>query len=212
VLAYEDALWHGFDVVKTKGRPITTPLADELARIIKGSDIGVRRVSGTKLARADGKVETTAGKRGNSPAHRAIAVRPLDLEEPTPCRRAPGDRRPALPDARLQASVRGVWHFNRVDLEGRVTAQSPVWDLNFVSVSGFGSVTWRVIDDLSFSLSGEISYRNVLLNEPKDFTQLHPLEQFYGGGAYGDVTFWSSLSVQYVFGNSVLNRQDQRWR
>jgi hypothetical protein len=122
------------------------------------------------------------------------------------------DKRAELTYLRHRASVRGVWHFNRVDLEGRVTALSPVLDLNYISVSGFGAVTWRVIDDLSFSLSGEVSYRNALLNMPGDFSQLHPLEQFYGGGAFGDVTFWTSLNVQYVFGNSVLNRQDQRWR
>jgi Fic family protein len=56
VLACQNALWAGFDVVKRQQRPITPPLMEDLVRRIKGSDIGVRRVPGTKLARPDGEV------------------------------------------------------------------------------------------------------------------------------------------------------------
>jgi Fic family protein len=56
VLAYQRALWHGFDVVKREGRPITAPLMEKLVALVKGADIGVRRMTGTKLARPDGQI------------------------------------------------------------------------------------------------------------------------------------------------------------
>ena len=106
----------------------------------------------------------------------------------------------------------GGWHFARVDVNGGVTAQSVVNDLAFSSISGDAGLTWRILDDFSLELSGNASYRAGLVNEPKDLTQLHPLEQFYGGGAYGDVTYSVSVGLEYVFGNSLLLRQDQRWK
>ncbi len=113
---------------------------------------------------------------------------------------------------RHRARVFGAWHFARVDVNGGLTAQSLLTDLNYSSISGNGGLTWRVLDDLSLSVSGEVSYRNGMVNEPKDLTQLPPLAAFYGGSSYGDVTYWASLSLEYVFGNSLLLRQDQRWR
>lgn len=113
---------------------------------------------------------------------------------------------------RHRAHVFGAWHFSRVDVNGGLTAQSVVDDLNYSSISANGGLTWRILDDLSLSLQGEVSYRNGLLNEPKDLSQLPPLEAFYGGGSYGDVTYWTWVGLEYVFGNSLLLRQDQRWR
>lgn len=113
---------------------------------------------------------------------------------------------------RHRARAFGAWHFQRVDVEGSTSFQAHVFDVRFSSVSAYGSVTWRVLDDLSLGMNGEVSYRNALLNEPKDTSQLHPLEAFYGGGAYGDVTYWSWVGVTYTFGNSLLARQDQRWK
>ena len=113
---------------------------------------------------------------------------------------------------RHRARVFGAWHFSRVDLNGGLTAQSVLTNLDFSSISANGGITWRILDDLSLQLSGEVSYRNGLVNEPKDQSQLPPLEAFYGGGAYGAVTYWSWASLEYVFGNSLMLRQDQRWR
>ena len=113
---------------------------------------------------------------------------------------------------RHRARVFGAWHFSRVDVNGGVTAASVLNDLNYSSISGNGAVTWRILDDLSLSLSGEASYRNGLVNEPKDLSQLPPLAAFYGGSSYGDVTYWAWVSLEYVFGNSLILRQDQRWR
>lgn len=113
---------------------------------------------------------------------------------------------------RHRARVFGAWHFQRVDVEGSTAFQAHVLDVRFSSVSAYGSVTWRVLDDLSLGMKGEVSFRNALLNEPLDTSQLHPLEAFYGGGAYGDVTYWSWVGVTYTFGNSLLARQDQRWK
>ena len=56
VLAYQKALWHGFDVVSREGRPIAPPLMEELVALIKGTNLGVRRLPGTRLARPDGSV------------------------------------------------------------------------------------------------------------------------------------------------------------
>ena len=50
VLAYKDALWRGYSVVKITGRPLSTPLFEELVAIIKGAPTGVRKMPGTKLA------------------------------------------------------------------------------------------------------------------------------------------------------------------
>ncbi len=120
--------------------------------------------------------------------------------------------RRSLDELRHRARVFGAWHFSRVDLNGGLTAQSVVDDLNYSSISANGGLTWRILDDLSLQVQGELSYRNGLLNEPKDQSQLPPLEAFYGGGSYGDVTYWSWVGLEYVFGNSLLLRQDQRWR
>ncbi|OGQ21325.1 MAG: hypothetical protein A2138_13800 [Deltaproteobacteria bacterium RBG_16_71_12] len=120
--------------------------------------------------------------------------------------------RRSLDFMRHRARVFGAWHFSRVDVNGGLTAQSVLDDLRFSSISTNGGVTWRILDDLSLQLQGEVSYRNGLLNEPKDVTQLPPLEAFYGGGAYGAVTYWSWAGLEYVFGNSLVLRQDQRWR
>lgn len=56
VLAYKDALWRGYHVVKVEGRPLSTPLFEELVGIIKGTHIGVRKLPGTKLANSNGEV------------------------------------------------------------------------------------------------------------------------------------------------------------
>ncbi|HEX8670800.1 MAG TPA: Fic family protein [Longimicrobium sp.] len=56
VLFYTDALWFGFQAVRDHGRPLTTRLFEEMVGIIKQSDVGVRRVPGTKLANPAGDV------------------------------------------------------------------------------------------------------------------------------------------------------------
>jgi hypothetical protein len=112
---------------------------------------------------------------------------------------------------RHRLRVFGAWHFSRVDVDGRISASSHVTDIRFSSVSGGGSVTWRLFDTLAFSLNGEVSYRNALLNQPKDEGQENPLAKFFGGGGYSDVTFWTWAGIEYTFGNSLLRRQDQRW-
>lgn len=56
VLAYKDALWRGHHVVKIEGRPLSTPLFEELVGTIKGTKIGVRKLPGTKLAKPNGEV------------------------------------------------------------------------------------------------------------------------------------------------------------
>ena len=50
VLRYNEALWRGYDLVKSKNRPLTTNVFEELFSIIKQSDAGVRKTPGTKLA------------------------------------------------------------------------------------------------------------------------------------------------------------------
>lgn len=54
VLRYREALWHGYQLLKN--RPLSTNLFIELVAIIKGQDIGIRRVPGTKIANARGEV------------------------------------------------------------------------------------------------------------------------------------------------------------
>jgi hypothetical protein len=113
---------------------------------------------------------------------------------------------------RHRLSVFGRWHFARVDVEGGATGASVVNDMRFSSVSAFGGATWRILDDLSLSVAGEAAYRHGLINAPKNLAALHPLAQFYGGASYGAVTFETTASIKYVFGNSLLLGQDQRWR
>jgi Fic family protein len=48
VLRYREALWTGFE--QLRNRPLTTNLFVELVRVIKGTDLDVRAVPGTKLA------------------------------------------------------------------------------------------------------------------------------------------------------------------
>lgn len=48
VLRYREALWHGFQEIKQ--RPLSTNLFIEIVRIIKKTDLDVRKTTGTKLA------------------------------------------------------------------------------------------------------------------------------------------------------------------
>jgi Fic family protein len=54
VLLYRQALWHGFNSLKKK--PLATNLFIEIAEIIKGQRIGIRKVPGTKIANSKGQV------------------------------------------------------------------------------------------------------------------------------------------------------------
>jgi Fic family protein len=54
VLLYRQALWHGFNSLKKK--PLATNLFVEIAEIIKGKNIGIRKVPGTKIANSKGEV------------------------------------------------------------------------------------------------------------------------------------------------------------
>lgn len=54
VLLYRQALWHGFNFLEKK--PLATNLFIEIAGIIKGKDIGIRKVPGTKIANSKGEV------------------------------------------------------------------------------------------------------------------------------------------------------------
>ncbi|MBX3709656.1 MAG: Fic family protein [Gammaproteobacteria bacterium] len=54
VLLYRQALWHGFNSLKKK--PLATNLFIEIAEIIKGKNIGIRKVPGTKIANSKGEV------------------------------------------------------------------------------------------------------------------------------------------------------------
>lgn len=54
VLRYREALWHGFDALKS--RPLSTNLFIELVKIIRQNDSGIRRVPGTVIANSAGEV------------------------------------------------------------------------------------------------------------------------------------------------------------
>lgn len=54
VLLYRQALWHGFNSLKKK--PLSTNLFIEIAEIIKGQSIGIRRVPGTKIGNSKGEI------------------------------------------------------------------------------------------------------------------------------------------------------------
>lgn len=56
VLNYNDALWYGYDAIRSKNRSLTTNLFEELFQRIKQSNAGVRKTPGTKLATSAGKV------------------------------------------------------------------------------------------------------------------------------------------------------------
>lgn len=53
VLRYRQALWHGVKSLQKK--PLSTNLFIEIAEIIKGKNIGIRRVPGTKIANSKGE-------------------------------------------------------------------------------------------------------------------------------------------------------------
>ena len=56
VLGYHEALWSGYQGIRSGERQLTMRLFEVLVAIIRGIDIGVRRVPGTKLATPAGKV------------------------------------------------------------------------------------------------------------------------------------------------------------
>jgi Fic family protein len=49
VLHYSEALWHGFETLKKKKRPLTTNLFLDLFQIVKQTTEGIRKGAGTKL-------------------------------------------------------------------------------------------------------------------------------------------------------------------
>lgn len=57
VLHYREALWHGFE--NLKARPLATNLFIDLVRIIKQSNMEIRKVPGTKIANSRGEVVYT---------------------------------------------------------------------------------------------------------------------------------------------------------
>jgi Fic family protein len=59
VLLYKDALWHGYNALAIEKRLLATPLFVELVQILKNSDQGIRKISGTKLVNAFGKIMYT---------------------------------------------------------------------------------------------------------------------------------------------------------
>ena len=54
VLRYRQAVWHGYELLRH--RPLSTNLFVELVAIIKGQEIGIRRVPGTKIANSKGEI------------------------------------------------------------------------------------------------------------------------------------------------------------
>lgn len=57
VLRYREALWSGFEQIKK--RPLSTNLFIDLVRIIKLTDLGIRKVPGTKIANSLGEIVYT---------------------------------------------------------------------------------------------------------------------------------------------------------
>jgi Fic family protein len=53
VLSYNDALWHGYELLKS-GQPLTTRLFEQTVQIIKQNDAGVRRTLGTRIVTGSG--------------------------------------------------------------------------------------------------------------------------------------------------------------
>ena len=56
VLGYHAALWSGYEGIRSGKRQLTTRLFEDLVRSIRGVDIGIRRVPGTKLGTQAGKI------------------------------------------------------------------------------------------------------------------------------------------------------------
>jgi len=54
VLRYREALWHGFESLGKK--PLSTNLFIDIAKIIKGNGIDIRRVPGTKVGSSKGEI------------------------------------------------------------------------------------------------------------------------------------------------------------
>ena len=108
-----------------------------------------------------------------------------------------------------QAKAFASWHWSRIDLELAGEFRSILDDLDFSSVGTNGSLAYRITDDLRVSLDGRASYRNNLINAPKDESD-DALEQIFGGN-FSDVTYRVDLSLSYTFGNALLDRQDRRW-
>ena len=59
VLFYKDALWYGYNYLKTNKGLLTTPLFEELVQILKNSSIGIRKTPGTKLMNPLGEIVYT---------------------------------------------------------------------------------------------------------------------------------------------------------
>jgi hypothetical protein len=60
-----------------------------------------------------------------------------------------------------------------------------------------------LLHDLALSLSGELDYRNALVQPHADPNTLHPLEQF-SVWSFGDVVYASNAPITYTFGNALL--------
>lgn len=56
VLNYPTALWYGYKSLKEGNRLLTTSLLEEICQILKGNTSGIRKIPGTKLTTASGRI------------------------------------------------------------------------------------------------------------------------------------------------------------
>jgi Fic family protein len=59
VLFYKDALWHGYNALKSDNRLLTTPLFTELVQILKNTALNIRKIPGTQLVNSSKEVMYT---------------------------------------------------------------------------------------------------------------------------------------------------------
>lgn len=114
--------------------------------------------------------------------------------------------------ARHMIELYCFWHFTTFDVSVGAGASSPVNDMDYLKLYGSTQVTFRLTKSLTLGVNLSASRQKLMINQPGVQDTSNPIQSMISGGSYSDTSFSSIVTLSYLFGNSALNYQDQRWR
>jgi hypothetical protein len=109
-------------------------------------------------------------------------------------------------------SLFGRVHTDIIDIEANASFGFVLDEPRFWTVGGELETSLRVFDGLSLALELELLYRGAALHAPMNSSALNPVATTLAGSDFGQLTVSAELTISWVFGNSLIRSQDQRWR
>lgn len=111
-------------------------------------------------------------------------------------------------------SVYYVRHITDVlDVTAAVAATSLVDQPKRFAVGAQATLKFYVTNALTFNLSGNVGYKNNVLNAPKEQDTNNPAFIFIGGmSAVEPVTYQLNMGFTYTWGANLIRQKDTRWQ